>query len=122
MKKIILAVLVCAASCAAYAQIGEDEGDFYSSLTQSAEFNYRPAYVFEKHEHNNFYSDLSVSMVSSVPFGFILSSAALYIFKAAEQSRWDPVVGTLEDNKIFYTVSVSAFAVLATAANLVFYY
>jgi hypothetical protein len=116
----VLALLFSAAVCAG--PIEDDYSDFYESLTQSAEFNYRPEYVFEKHEPNNLYADLSVSVVASVPFGFILSSAALYINKAVEQSRWDPQIGTLEDNKLFYTVSVSVFAAAAALANLIIYY
>lgn len=123
MKILASAALFIFLSTAACAETIEDDySGFYDSLTQSAEFNYRPAYVFEKHEPNNLYADLSVSVVSSVPFGFILSSAALYIAKAVEQSRWDPQIGTLEDNKVFYTVSVSVFAAAAAAANLIFYY
>ncbi len=122
MKKFLLLAAFLTAAAGAYSYETGDEREFYASLTSSAEFNYAPAYVFEKHAPNTLYADLSVSIVGAVPFGFILSSAALYAVKASEQSRWNPEMGSFDDNKVYYTVSVLSFAVVSAVLNMILYY
>lgn len=122
MKKILLLLVFWAVVAGTPVYSVDDEREFYHALTASAEFNYVPSYVFEKHTPNTLYADIAVSMVSAVPFGFIISSAALYAYKACEQSRWNPYMGSFDDNKAYYTAVVISFAVVSTVLNMVLYY
>ncbi|HDQ26063.1 MAG TPA: hypothetical protein ENN43_04875 [bacterium] len=101
----------------------DDAAEFYRSLTASAGFNYRPAFVDVGYTKNRLFEDIKTTAVESVPFGFLLTFAGIYIWEAAGQG-WElrPKLGTIEDYKHVYAVSVGAFAALNVLLNTLFYY
>jgi hypothetical protein len=100
-----------------------DEGQLaYDSLTGTADFNYRPAYVESKYSRNELLQDIAVSAVEAVPFGFLLTFAGIYVYEAAAQSSYQPVLKTLQDYTPAYAISIGSLAALNVLINTLFFY
>jgi hypothetical protein len=100
-----------------------DEGqESYDSLTTTADFNYRPAYVESRYHKNELYQDIAVSAVEAVPFGFLLTFMGIFVAEAAGQHTIQPKLKTLKDYTPIYAVSIGALAVLNVTINTLFFY
>jgi hypothetical protein len=129
MKKIIILSVLALLSSAVFA--GEedmwtmtDDAVFYSSVTKSADFNYRPAYTPVSFEAHDLFQDIKVSAVESVPFAFLYTFAGLWVSKALEGHTYSPKLGTVDDpdNKRIFIITVGGFAAVNVLVNLLSYY
>jgi len=112
-----------ASGAVAVTRTTEDEGEaFYNSLIINPEFSYKPAFIEMKYPNNEFLTDLAVTAIESVPFGFILTFIGIYAYEAASQSSLQPYLNTLEYYTPVYAASIAAFAALNMAINACFFY
>jgi hypothetical protein len=124
MKKYCaLIILLLAATAVSYGGDAADEGQAaYDSLTAAVDFNYRPAFVEKQYSKNELWRDIAVSAVETVPFGFILTFAGIFIYEASTQSTFQPKLGTLEQYTPVYAISIGALAAANIAVNTLFFY
>jgi hypothetical protein len=100
-----------------------DEGQAaYDSLTITPDFNYRPAFVESKYEKNKLLSDIEVSAVEAVPFGFLLTSMGIFGIEALGQHTLQPKLKTLQEYTPVYAISIGALAALNVVVNTLFFY
>jgi len=129
LKKMILAALIlCAfgfllrAADDSEMSTLTDDTFYYSSLTNSAEFKFKPVYQPASFTANELFEDIKVTAVESIPFGFFLTFAALWIDKAIEGRTISPNIGTLQTNENIYIPAIAAFAAVNVAVNVFTYY
>jgi hypothetical protein len=99
-----------------------DDTFYYSSLTNSADFKFKPVYQPASFTANELFEDIKVTAVESIPFGFFLTFAALWIDKAIEGRTISPNIGTLQTNENIYIPAIAAFATINVAVNIFTYY
>ncbi len=114
-----LFVLVCWIS--AFDLIREEE-NFYADITSSAEYNYRPEFVEEKYEKNFIIEDIKVGLVQSVPFGFLFSTAYIFLYEGFEQEKWPPDLKEPGEYKGVYYSFIGGLAAVSTVLNFMVYY
>lgn len=124
MKKMPLVILLLLLSFAAAASAEEaDEGqEAYDSLTSTADFNYRPAFVETKYSNNELFLDIAVSAVEAVPFGFILGFMGIWIGEAAGQGSFQPALKTIEAYTPTYAAVIGGLAIVNIVVNTLFFY
>lgn len=129
MKKMALpALLLCVFSAALWAADDNemstltDDTLYYRSLTTSAEFTFKPVYQPASFTANELFEDIKVTAVESVPFGFFLTFAAIWLDKAIEGRTISPNIGTLQTNESIYIPAIAAFAAVNVAVNVFTYY
>jgi len=101
---------------------GRAADDFYQSLTNTADFNYRPVFQEREENSNDFFEDVKVTMVESIPFAFLYTLAGIYIYNAVEQGTLSPSLPGVDDSAHVYTVVLPVTAAVSTLFNLLAYY
>ncbi len=129
MKKIILpALLLClfgfALKAADESEMSTltDDTVYYSSLTNSAEFTYKPVYQPVSFTANEWFEDVKVTAVESIPFGFFLTYAGIWVYRALQGGTFSPNIGSVESNENIFVPAIAAFATINVAVNLFTYY
>lgn len=99
-----------------------DDKAFYSALTNSAEFTYKPVYQPVSFTANEWFEDVKVTAVESIPFGFFLTYAGIWVFRAIQNGTFTPNIGSVESNENIFVPAIAAFATVNVAINLFTYY
>lgn len=105
-----------------------DEAEyFYGSIIKTPEFLLdinaeKDRFKMEEYKPNYLLEDIITTSVESLPFGFFLTFLGIYIYEAATQGNFKPVMKTLDDYKPVYFISICSFTVFNVFFNCLFYY
>ncbi|MCE5299284.1 MAG: hypothetical protein LLG37_00205 [Spirochaetia bacterium] len=99
-----------------------DDLSFYSSVTASSQYRNTPEFKPLIYDTNDLFQDIKVTAIESVPFGFLLTFIGLWAYRAMEYSTLSPELGTLEENKQLYFISIGTFAALNVIVNAIWFY
>ncbi|HDT14782.1 MAG TPA: hypothetical protein ENN55_01085 [Firmicutes bacterium] len=123
MRKVFAAFLVLGAAVSVFAfDMEEEEEYFYAKITSSAEYSYRPEFLEEKYEQNAVLEDVKVGLVQSVPFGFLFSTAYIFLSEGFNQEKWPPDLKDPGEYQGVYYSFIGGLAALSLAVNFMVYY